>query len=667
MKKNLQKLSMLLFVCFGLMSTMSAQNVVQVAAGDNVIGDEILFMEDNIIIELTTPGSEGVYTDSTTFKITKLDITIRAAAGMEADKPIIDVGMDGSTFIKPEGGFTLDGVIVKNGKYIITPKPLTAHETSDFSIRINNCDFIDNKRSIIYTSDGMLFPLDSIFVTNTTVQADKFERTVFYYKRPNDGQTDVANFSYLKMENCLIVNVPADEKAIEFRVHNDNTVTDPALLPKVIIDHVTISNCDRGISGNMPGVVIMNSVIDMKKFNDDNFTAFDLDFVPVGAPDISISNCIYTGEMDVIDGTVITAVDSVQAQFVNVGGGDFSLVAGTAGTGAASDGLDMGYIGGIVKLEPRLPVIGDPSFETDTTFTKIWGGWGDCEINTDANFVFDGAASAKILDGGPKQWIKVEPSVWGSEVSLIAWAKSEVELTGSFPTMVIQGYDKDENRILNNEGHAFGNIYTDKWMKQVQSAIIPEGTTDMVVGMYTGKSATDPALYVDDFHFVFGDSSVVYDLITDVVGTGTVSPAGTTGHLVGDIVSVTATPDSEWHFIDWSGASTSTEPTIEIAMLAETTLTANFGEGNSVKAFNSNDISVYPNPTNGLLYLSVGDDIVGASSLEVFDITGKVVYRNNNLNGQRNVNIDLSSAPSGLYFGMLKSDSYVHSFKILKN
>ena len=98
----------------------------------------------------------------------------------------------------------------------------------------------------------------------------------------------------------------------------------------------------------------------------------------------------------------------------------------------------------------------------------------------------------------------------------------------------------------------------------------------------------------------------------------------------------------------------------DIGYHAETTSTS----VNSVKSELS--VSAYPNPTTGMLQVSLGRDVRGAVSLEIFDVTGKRVSQMNNLNGQSEIIVDLSSARAGLYFGVLKAENSAHSFKILK-
>ena len=62
---------------------------------------------------------------------------------------------------------------------------------------------------------------------------------------------------------------------------------------------------------------------------------------------------------------------------------------------------------------------------------------------------------------------------------------------------------------------------------------------------------------------------------------------------------------------------------------------------------NLNKISIYPNPTSGLVNISSNQPI---ANIEVFDVTGKLVYNQQNNTKQTNTEIDLSALSNGIYF-----------------
>ncbi|MEI7979611.1 MAG: T9SS type A sorting domain-containing protein [Bacteroidota bacterium] len=61
----------------------------------------------------------------------------------------------------------------------------------------------------------------------------------------------------------------------------------------------------------------------------------------------------------------------------------------------------------------------------------------------------------------------------------------------------------------------------------------------------------------------------------------------------------------------------------------------------------NNKISVFPNPTSGIITLSSNQTI---ATIDVFDVTGKLVYSQQNNGKQTNIEIDLSALSNGIYF-----------------
>lgn len=70
------------------------------------------------------------------------------------------------------------------------------------------------------------------------------------------------------------------------------------------------------------------------------------------------------------------------------------------------------------------------------------------------------------------------------------------------------------------------------------------------------------------------------------------------------------------------------------------------------------NVSIYPNPTNSLLYLKN----VAKTKLQLIDILGRVIFDKNI--EQDNSHIDLSSLVTGIYFVKLKRDNLVAVKKV---
>ncbi len=72
--------------------------------------------------------------------------------------------------------------------------------------------------------------------------------------------------------------------------------------------------------------------------------------------------------------------------------------------------------------------------------------------------------------------------------------------------------------------------------------------------------------------------------------------------------------------------------------------------------FDLQNIVLYPNPSEGNFYLSWGD--VKPNTIEVFDLTGKIVWSNSNLSQTTTeLSIDLSSVQQGVYFIKIATDN----------
>jgi hypothetical protein len=81
-------------------------------------------------------------------------------------------------------------------------------------------------------------------------------------------------------------------------------------------------------------------------------------------------------------------------------------------------------------------------------------------------------------------------------------------------------------------------------------------------------------------------------------------------------------------------------------------------------SFDGMDLSLYPNPSNGVVYIS-GLDFGGENIMvRVMDMTGKVVYEGAGTNDAANMAIDLSNLTNGLYMLTLENGVDVQTFNI---
>jgi len=77
-------------------------------------------------------------------------------------------------------------------------------------------------------------------------------------------------------------------------------------------------------------------------------------------------------------------------------------------------------------------------------------------------------------------------------------------------------------------------------------------------------------------------------------------------------------------------------------------------------------VQVYPNPTNGVVYLNISNELGNNASVQVTTIDGKVVYNATNMSTSTINKIDFSSLKSGLYFVKITSGNNSGVIKINK-
>ncbi len=82
----------------------------------------------------------------------------------------------------------------------------------------------------------------------------------------------------------------------------------------------------------------------------------------------------------------------------------------------------------------------------------------------------------------------------------------------------------------------------------------------------------------------------------------------------------------------------------------------------AVTSTDVNNLSIYPNPTNGIVHL----DLVGKriQNLKIVDVTGKIIAENNRVNPTET--IDLSNFANGLYLIILQTENGTQPFKLIK-
>ena len=83
-----------------------------------------------------------------------------------------------------------------------------------------------------------------------------------------------------------------------------------------------------------------------------------------------------------------------------------------------------------------------------------------------------------------------------------------------------------------------------------------------------------------------------------------------------------------------------------------------------ISSLSVNDISIYPNPTNGLINFDFADNHI--KKLTVSDVTGKQIYTASNDQINQSNQVDLSNLENGIYVIVIQTDEGIFRSKIVK-
>src|SRR5699024_7160665 len=115
-------------------------------------------------------------------------------------------------------------------------------------------------------------------------------------------------------------------------------------------------------------------------------------------------------------------------------------------------------------------------------------------------------------------------------------------------------------------------------------------------------------------------------------------------------VTLTAIPEEGYVFSHWSGAVESSEAEISLTLNEDTYLKANFiDEDMSTEEENLTNFSLYPNPTEGMVYIQSKMDF---EEFNIFDLQGRIIKSGKITNNS----VDLEDLSSGIYFLHLQTN-----------
>jgi hypothetical protein len=87
-----------------------------------------------------------------------------------------------------------------------------------------------------------------------------------------------------------------------------------------------------------------------------------------------------------------------------------------------------------------------------------------------------------------------------------------------------------------------------------------------------------------------------------------------------------------------------------------------------IRDISENAFKVYPNPTSGVVYVALSNDIKNtAVKVSVLNIAGAVVFENKSELSVQKIKIDISNFSNGVYYVKLSGDTFEKTFKVIKN
>ncbi len=161
---------------------------------------------------------------------------------------------------------------------------------------------------------------------------------------------------------------------------------------------------------------------------------------------------------------------------------------------------------------------------------------------------------------------------------------------------------------------------------------------------YTAESNRDLVA-----NFTINTFTLDYTAATNGTITGTANQIVNYG---ANGTEVTAVPNANYHFVDWSDGSTQ-NPRKDLNVTANISVTANFEINIGISdLFNSNSIIAYPNPNNGNFIISLENSYIGELQIKIYSVNGSIIkeFTIKKSTKDFSFSIDLVSIAVGTYY-----------------
>ena len=192
--------------------------------------------------------------------------------------------------------------------------------------------------------------------------------------------------------------------------------------------------------------------------------------------------------------------------------------------------------------------------------------------------------------------------------------------------------------------------------------IIPK-SKHMLLSIDCNELGKTYVLTYEDGSFVGAPPVFAYDVLATInlENAGIITGAGTYNH--GDEVTLTATPNEGYKFLNWTENDTivSEESKYSFTIAGDRNLVANFVSTESIEEL-ATSFRIYPNPANDKLFIVTEIEV---NEVVVYDVYGRQQV-NKTTKQQGGVVINVADLSSGVYFVMIKTDEGVVTKRFMK-
>jgi hypothetical protein len=323
----------------------------------------------------------------------------------------------------------------------------------------------------------------------------------------------------------------------------------------------------------------------------------------------------------------------------------------------------------------------DASFDVIVALEPENGGWvtGDWDYDPGDEVVLEATAAEGYLF---HSWRKDGAIISTDNPYIFDMPEEDVHLTAYFVTegtetyTLTLGVDPEDAGTVSGAGDYeegaeitlsatanAGYLFVEWTDEQDNTVVLADGKFIMPANDVTLTANFDPVMYTVTFTVEGQDNAPVPDADISVIQNGTVILSISTDQggkaeaelTAGDYNYLVTIEDYE----EGSGEFTVTDQDIEI-----TVSLIYVGLINNIPVIDR--ISVYPNPSNGLLYVEYFAETGSSILLEVISITGKPVFQKelHNLTTTKET-IDLRNVSKGVYFLRVSEDGIARTVKVV--